>query len=58
MTNLILSIFIITAFVSLVYLIAKNDASCGTCSSGGCASCFKTKREIEKKMLDSEDMFP
>ena len=57
MTNLILSIFIITAFVSLVYLIAKNDAPCGTCSSG-CASCFKTKREIEKKMLDSDEMFP
>ena len=58
MTNIILSIFIITAFVSLVYLIAKNDAPCGTCSSGGCASCFKTKREIEKKMLDSDEMFP
>jgi hypothetical protein len=42
MTNIILAILIITAFVSLVYLIATD----------------KTTREDEKKMLDSDEMFP
>ena len=42
MENIILAIFIITAFVSLVYLIATD----------------KTTREDEKKMLDSDEMFP
>jgi hypothetical protein len=42
MANIILAIFIITAFVSLVWVIATD----------------KTTREDEKEMLDSEDMFP
>jgi len=42
MTNLILAIFIILAFIALVYLIATNE----------------TTPEEEKEMLDSEDMFP
>ena len=42
MTNIILSIFIITAFVALVYLIVTD----------------KTTREDEKKMIDSDEMFP
>ena len=42
MANIILAILIITAFVSLVYLIVTD----------------KTTREDEKKMLDSDEMFP
>jgi hypothetical protein len=42
MTNIILSIFIITAFVSLVWVIATD----------------KTTPEEEKEMLDSDEMFP
>ena len=42
MTNILLAIFIILAFVALVYLIATNDAT----------------PEEEKKMLDSDEMFP
>ena len=42
MTNIILAIFIITAFVALVWLIATDD----------------TTREEQDKMLDSEEMFP
>ncbi len=42
MINLFLSIFIILAFVALVYLIATNE----------------TTPEEEKEMLDSDEMFP
>ena len=42
MTNILLAIFIILAFIALVYLIATNE----------------TTPEEEKEMLDSEDMFP
>jgi hypothetical protein len=42
MTNIILAIFIITAFVSLVWVIATD----------------KTTREEQKEMLDSDEMFP
>ena len=42
MTNLILAIFIILAFIALVYLIATNE----------------TTPEEEKEMLDSDEMFP
>jgi hypothetical protein len=42
MTNIILAIFIITAFVSLVWVIATD----------------KTTPEEEKEMLDSDEMFP
>ncbi len=42
MENIILAIFIITAFVALVWVIATD----------------KTTQEEQKEMLDSEDMFP
>jgi hypothetical protein len=42
MTNIILAIFIITAFVSLVWVIATD----------------KTTREEQNEMLDSDEMFP
>ena len=42
MTNILLTIFIILAFIALVYLIATND----------------TTREEQKEMLDSDEMFP
>ena len=42
MTNIILAIFIITAFVALVWVIATD----------------KTTPEEEKEMLDSDEMFP
>jgi hypothetical protein len=42
MTNIILAIFIITAFVALVWVIATD----------------KTTREEQKEMLDSDEMFP
>jgi hypothetical protein len=42
MINLFLSIFIILAFIALVYLIATNE----------------TTPEEEKEMLDSDEMFP
>jgi hypothetical protein len=42
MTNILLAIFIILAFIALVYLIATNE----------------TTPEEEKEMLDSDEMFP
>jgi hypothetical protein len=42
MENIILAIFIITAFVALVWVIATD----------------KTTPEEEKEMLDSDEMFP
>ena len=42
MTNILLTIFIILAFVALVYLIATNE----------------TTPEEQKEMLDSDEMFP
>jgi hypothetical protein len=57
MANLILTIFIILAFIALVYLLAKNEKPCANCASE-CEACFKTRREEEQKMLDSDEMFP
>ena len=42
MANIILAIFIITAFVALVWVIATD----------------KTTQEEQKEMLDSDEMFP
>ena len=42
MTNILLAIFIILAFIALVYLIATNE----------------TTPEEQKEMLDSDEMFP
>ena len=42
MINLFLAMFIITAFVSLVWVIATD----------------KTTQEEQKEMLDSDEMFP
>jgi hypothetical protein len=42
MTNIILAVFIITAFVALVWLIATD----------------KTTDEEQNEMLDSDEMFP
>jgi hypothetical protein len=42
MLDILLAIFIFVAFVALVYLIATNE----------------TSPEEEKKMLDSDEMFP
>ena len=58
MADLILSILIILAFVALVYLLAKNQKPCDTCGGSGCGVCFQNKRDEEKKMLDSDEMFP
>ncbi len=43
MTNIILSIFIITAFVALVWVLLLTD---------------ETTQEEQKEMLDSDEMFP
>jgi nucleoside recognition membrane protein YjiH len=42
MENIILAIFIITAFVALIWVIATD----------------KTTQEEQKEMLDSDEMFP
>jgi hypothetical protein len=42
MANILLTIFIIIAFVALVYLLATND----------------TTKEEESEMLDSDETFP
>jgi len=43
MTNIILAIFIITAFVALVWVLLLTD---------------ETTQEEQKEMLDSDEMFP